>query len=168
MGHREPDLVFPETAAGQKPIYGSPQTGLKVNFHFIFKDFSGLRNVCQGMAYVPGPGSGINRPVTVPQRPTENSVELIQVKSFTAGYVEDFSRGRAIVAGHKVSPDYVIYVGKIPGLAAVPENSRPLLFDQGGDELGYDGRIVRIRVLPRPKNIEIAQADGVQSVEIKE
>jgi len=71
---------------------------------------------------------------------------------------------RRSFAGQQVGIDGIVDVGEVPALLAVAKHRGLLPAQHQGDELCQHARVGRRRILPRTKNIEVAQRHGFQSI----
>ena len=59
-------------------------------------------------------------------------------------------------------------VGEIARLAAVAINRRLAAGQHGGDEQRDHGRVLAVRILPRAKDVEVADRHGLETVRVRE
>ena len=69
------------------------------------------------------------------------------------------------VGGQDVGLDHVLDLGEVARLRAVTVDLHGPAFERGQNELRNDGRVLRRRVLTRPEDVEVAQADGLHAIE---
>src|SRR5882672_11945817 len=118
------------------------------------------------MLYIAFAGRPVLDSAGVAGRLFEQLERLVEREARSRSHVAHFARdlsGRG-VARKKVGADGIFDVSKISALFAVAKNRRFLSAKHRRDELGQDSRIRRSRILIGPEDVEVAQADGFETV----
>ena len=96
--------------------------------------------------------------------------EADEVDRVSASHVEDLPRsffsgslGSAEVGVHRV-----VHESEVTSLAAITKDYRSLTSEHGGAEFGNDAGVGRIEGLTRAEDIEVAQRNGFEAIELVE
>ena len=118
------------------------------------------------MFHVSGPFRRVLHLAVVADDLLQQAKSFIQINPLPYADVEHASRnfGCRRLAGEQIRLHRVVDVSEVAALGAVSENRRLFSTKHLGDEFSQHAGIWGIRILPRPKNIEVAQADGFQAV----
>src|SRR2546428_1405634 len=91
--------------------------------------------------------------------------DLEQADPSPAADVENLAGRRFRFSGQDVGLDDVLDLGEVTRLPAVTMDLHGVALERGQDELRNDGRVLGPRVLARPEDVEITQADRLDTVQ---
>src|SRR5262249_51144301 len=94
----------------------------------------------------------------------QGAYDFIEGGAPTGADVENFSGNVWRLTGEQVGLDRVFNIGEIAGLLAIPEYDRLRFLEKRGAEVGEHAGVRRPRILPRPKNVEVAERNVFQAV----
>src|SRR5580704_13922729 len=127
------------------------------------------RDVGERVAYVAGPDGAVLGLERRPRDVADVRDELVERRAIPASEVHELARELARRRRREeVRVDDVVDVAEVARLLAVAEHDGPLLADRGGDELGHDGRVLALRVLPGAEDVEVAERQRLDPVEARE
>src|SRR5262245_17243547 len=95
----------------------------------------------------------------------ESRDDLQQAHATAAADVEGLARRPGCLGGEQVGLDDIVDVGEVAGLRAVAVHFERLTAQPPLDEARDDGRVLRLRVLPRAEDVEVAEPHGLDAVE---
>src|SRR5882724_1974202 len=99
------------------------------------------------------------------QEALESRDDVQEAHAISAADVEDLARRGRRVAGEPVGLHDVVDVGEVARLRAVAVHLERLTAQPPLDEARDDRRILRLRILTRAEDVEVAQADRLDVVE---
>ena len=142
------------------------KTRFQGSFRGVAQHLAGFADVGDGMPYI-----SLARVFVIRlQLTTHNLIQLfnqlIQTRLGAASNIEGFSCYVGTVRRFQVGVDYVGDESEIPRLFSISINGRRLARQQEGAKTGYNGGIMRIRILARPEDVEISQGHGFKAVEL--
>ena len=145
---------------------GLAQPFLEVDDRRVAQQASSPGQLRDRIAHLSGPSLGVHRRERNARQPADVLPQLVHAHALAASDVEHLPRhirggssGREQVGVHDVRDEH-----EIPRLFAVAEDRGRLPGQGGGDEARHDRRVLRVRVLPGPEDVEIAQYDRLQPV----
>src|SRR5438046_1679434 len=158
----------PDRAAALEVLHHPLEALVELDLRHVPQHAPGLVDVRLAVPDVSGPA--FSKPPADP--PAHEQLELAhdveQADPRSAGDVEDLAARPVRVGGQDVGLDHVLDLGEVARLRAVTVDLHGPAFERGQNELRNDGRVLRRRVLTRPEDVEVAQADGLHAIERSE
>src|SRR5262249_38245566 len=100
-----------------------------------------------------------------PQDRLEPRDDLQEAHTIAAAHVEAPARRLGCLGGQQVGLDDVVDVGEVAGLRAVAVHFERLTAQPPLDESRDDRRVLRLRILARTEDVEVAEPDRLDAVE---
>src|ERR1700730_4973768 len=148
------------------PFDGPAETFFEINRWLVAKKLLCPGNVGERVLNVSSPLGTVFHFSGVPDQFLQKQERLVQIRPSAGGHVDYFSRDLAGLglARQQICSDHILDVSKIAALLAITKNSRLFPAQHLTDELGQNTRVRRSRVLPRAKDIEVAQTHSLQAI----
>src|SRR5580658_201250 len=154
------------SALGLETLEGSTQAFSGADRWLVADEVARSADVRQRIANVSGAHGPIDGLLHAARKLSDIVQELIEGRALPARYVDhlplELARG---CGGQQVGAYRIVDVTKVPRLLAVTEDDRACLRQGRGDEIRDDGGILTLRILSRPEDVEVAQAQRLKTVE---
>ena len=115
----------------------------------------------------PGRAGSVLRVGPNARDPADRVPELVEGRAAPGRDVDHRARRALGIGGEQVRAHGVVHEGEIARLLAVAEDRGALSGERGADEARDHRRILALRILPRAEDVEVAQRDGLETVQAR-
>src|SRR5207245_2685714 len=161
-----PGTVAPE--ARDEVLAGAAHARREIHLRAIAEQPLRLRDVGERVAHVARARRGVGARQAAVEEVADRVGDGDERVARAAGDVEDLARHPRRRHREQVSLHHVVDVGEVARLLAVAVHLERLARERLGEEARDHGRVLRLRVLPRPEDVEVAQAHRLEPVEARE
>lgn len=150
------------------PLHGAAKPLLETDGRFITKGLAGGADVGQRVLDIAGTRRSVDGGLMEAGEFGEDLVGLIEGVPLAAGHIEDTSGHlfRRCGGGEKIGGNGIFHIGEITALFAVAEDGGLLAVEHLEGKFRHDAAVRRVGVLAGTEDVEIAQADGFNTIDL--